>query len=78
MESVQPYEVRLENAKNSIKKLLDIDYNGVSEQIIEEIVEYIIVHKDWYEWKLNFMNETIKMKIVGRRKEDCFVVDYIK
>lgn len=78
LESVQPYEVRLENAKNSIKKLLDIDYNGVSEQIIEEIVEYIIVHKDWYEWKLNFMNETIKMKIVGRRKEDCFVVDYIK
>lgn len=55
---------------------LDISYNGVDEKIIEEFVDKIIVHKDYFEWKLNFMNETIKLEISGKSKSDCFVVEY--
>lgn len=37
-------------------------------RVIEEFVEKIIVHKDYFEWKLNFMNETIKLEINGTSK----------
>lgn len=60
----------------SIRKLLDINYNGVDEKIIEEFVEKIIVHKDYYEWKLNFMNQTIKLEISGKSKADCLLIEH--
>ena len=75
-ESIEPLDVRVEKAKASIRKLLDINYNGVDEKIIEEFVEKIIVHKDYFEWKLNFMNDTIKLEISGKSKSDCFLVEH--
>ena len=35
--SLEPLDVRIENAKKSIRKLLDINYNGVDEKVIEEL-----------------------------------------
>ena len=58
--SIEPLDVRIEKVKKNIKRLLDINYNGVDDKIIEEFVEKVIVHKDYYEWKVNFLNETIK------------------
>ena len=75
-ESIEPLDVRIEQVKMSIRKLLDISYNGVDEKIIEEFVEKIIVHENYFEWKLNFMNDTIKLKISGKKKSDCFVLEY--
>ena len=66
----------MENAKKSIRKLLDINYNGVDEKIREECVEKIIVHKDYFEWKLNFMNETIKLEINGKSRKDGFLLEH--
>ena len=74
-ESIEPLEVRIENAKKSIRRLLDINYNGVDDKIIEEFVEKIIVHKDYFEWKLNFMNDTIKLEISGKSKKDGFLIE---
>ena len=74
--SIEPLDVRIENAKKSIRRLLDINYNGVDDKIIEEFVERIIVHKDYFEWKLNFMNETIKLEISGKSKKDGFLVEH--
>lgn len=71
--SIEPLEVRIENAKKSIRKLLDINYNGVNEKIIEEFVDKIIVYKDYFEWKFNFMNEPIKLVISGKSKADCLL-----
>ena len=59
-----------------IRKLLDISYNGVDEKIIEEFVERVIVHKDYFEWKLNFMNETIKLEINGKSRKDGFLLEH--
>lgn len=75
-QSIEPLDVRIEKAKMSIRKLLDINYNGVDEKILEEFVEKIIVHKDYFEWKLNFMNETIKLEISGKNKSDCFLAEH--
>lgn len=75
--SLEPLEVRIENVKKSIRRLLDINYNGVNEKVIEEFVEKIIVHNDYFEWKLNFMNETIKLEIIGKSKSDCLISEYI-
>lgn len=75
-QSIEPLGVRVEKAKASIRKLLDINYNGVDEKIIEEFIEKIIVYKDYFEWKLNFMNDTIKLKISGKNKSDCVVLEY--
>ena len=74
--SLEPLDVRIENAKKSIRRLLDINYNGVNEKVIEEFVEKIIVHKDYFEWKLNFMNETIKLEINGKSKKDGFLIEH--
>lgn len=74
--SIEPLGVRIEKIKNSIRKLLDISYNGVDEKIIEEFVDKIIVHKDYFEWKLNFMNDTIKLGINGTSKKDGFLIKY--
>ncbi len=41
----------------SVKKILDIGYNGIDERLIEEVVEKIIVHENYFEWKLNFYDE---------------------
>lgn len=78
LETLEAPEVRLDKAKQSIKKILDFDYNGVNDQIIEEIVEKVIVHKDYFEWKLNFMTDTIKLQIIGKNKANCYVADYEK
>ena len=75
-ESIEPLEVRIENAKKSIRRLLDINYNGVDDKIIDEFVERIIVHKDYFEWKLNFMNDTIKLEISGTSKKDGFLIEH--
>ena len=77
-QSIEPLDVRVEKAKTSIRKLLDINYNGVDEKIMEEFVEKIIVHKDYFEWKLNFMKDTLKLVISGKSKSDCFVAEYVK
>ena len=61
-------DVRVEKTRASIRKLLDINYNGVDEKII--------VHKDYFEWKLNFMNDMIKLEISGKRNSDYFLVEY--
>ena len=74
--SLEPLDVRIENAKKSIRKLLDINYNGVDEKIIEEFVEKVIVHKDYFEWKLNFMNETIKLEVDGKSRKDGFLLEH--
>ena len=74
--SIEPLDVRIENAKKSIRRLLDINYNGVDDKIIDEFVERIIVHKDYFEWKLNFMNETIKLEISGKSKKDGFLIEH--
>ena len=42
-------------------------------KIIEEFVDKIIVHKECFEWKFNFMNETIKLRINGKSKADCLL-----
>lgn len=75
-ESIEPLEVRIENAKKKIRRLLDINYNGVDEKIIEEFVDKIIVHKDYFEWKFNFMNEPIKLEISGKSKNDGFLIEH--
>ena len=62
--------------RKSVRRLLDINYNGVDEKLIEEIVEKIIVHKDYFEWELNFMKETIKLGIEGKNKSDSIIVNY--
>ena len=75
-ESIELLEVRIENVKKKIRRLLDINYNGVDEKIIEEFADKIIVHKDYFEWKFNFMAETIKLEISGKSKKDCLLIEY--
>ena len=76
IETLEATEVRLEKAKQSIKKIMDFDYNGVNDQIIEEIVEKVIIHKDYFEWTLNFMQDTIKLQIIGKNVHNSYVANY--
>ena len=65
---IDPTEIKIEKAKQSVRRLLDFNYNGINDILIEEVVEKIIVHKDWFEWKLVFLNEPINIELKGEKK----------
>lgn len=73
---LEPVRVRKEKALKSIRKILDVGYNGVDERLIEEVVEKIIVHENYFEWKLNFYDETFKLKITGKGEKNSFIEEY--
>ena len=54
-----------------LNKILDQDFNysthDIPEEVIEEFVDEIIVCKDYFIWKLNFVDDEIKLKVEGRK-----------
>ena len=76
LKRLEPLQVRKQNALKSVRKILDVGYNGIDERLIEEVVEKIIVHENYFEWKLNFYDETFKLKITGKGEKDCFIEEY--
>ena len=74
LKRLDPPEVKIEKAKQSVRRLLDFNYNGINDLLIEEVVEKITVHKDWFEWKLVFLNEPINLEVKGK-KQDYFIVE---
>ena len=77
LKRLDPPEVKIEKAKQSVRRLLDFNYNGINDLLIEEVVEKITVHKDWFEWKLVFLNEPINLEVKGK-KQDYFIVEHEK
>ena len=69
LKRLEPPELKIERAKQSVRRLLDFNYNGIDDRLIEEVVEKIVVHKDWFEWKLIFVEEPFKLRIKGNLKE---------
>ena len=53
------YEIkeRIRNIKQSINENLNFDKNCISTEIIDSFVDKITVHKDKFEWKLNYLTE---------------------
>ncbi len=50
----------------------------MSDDIIDNFVEKVIVHKDKFVWKLAYLNDIINMNINGRQKSsklDLYVND---
>ena len=60
LKRLEPPELKIERAKKSVRRLLDFNYNGIDDRLIEEVVERIVVHKDWFEWRLIFVEEPFK------------------
>ena len=62
---------------NSVERIEEeLKENSNLQKIIEEFVDKTIVHKDYFEWKFNFMNVTIKLEINGKSKADCLLKEY--
>ena len=76
LKRIDPPELKVEKAKQSVRRLLDFNYNGIDDKLIEEVVEKIIVHQGWFEWKLCFLPEPIKLKIRGKKKD--YIIEEIK
>lgn len=76
LKRLEPIQVKKEKAMESVKKILDIGYNGIDERLIEEVVEKIIVHENYFEWKLNFYDQTFKIKIIGKGEKNSIVEEY--
>lgn len=72
--SIEPAEVRINNIKNYIKnyikRVLDFRNNGVVSELIDEFVNKIIVHENYFEWRIKHINKSINIKINGRQKSD--------
>lgn len=59
---------KIKNLKQCIIDNLNYHENNVSDDIIDNFVEKVIVHKDKFEWKLAYLNDIIVMNINGRQK----------
>lgn len=68
--SIKPADVRINNIKNYIRRVLDFRNNGVVDEIIDEFVDKIIVHENYFEWRIKHINKSINIKINGRKKSD--------
>lgn len=61
-----------------LKELMEADFDNfvgnVPDELVERFVDKIIVHKDWFEWKLKNIEEPIKCKVIGtKRKNELYV-----
>ena len=68
--SIEPADVRINNIKNYVRRVLDFQNNGVVDKLIEEFVDKIIVHENYFEWIIKHINKSINIKINGRKKSD--------
>lgn len=59
---------KIKNLKQCILNNLNCNENNISDDIIDNFVERVIVYKDKFVWKLNYLNDIIDMKINGRQK----------
>lgn len=59
-------ETKLKGLKQSIIEHLNFSAGEISEDIIENTVEYIKVKDKVFEWKLNYLNDIINLSIEGR------------
>lgn len=57
---------------------MDFRNNGVEEELIESFIDKIFVHKDYFEWKLKFINKSIKLRLNGKKQSDITSVEWIK
>ena len=58
---------RIKNIKKKVDEHLDNANKSVSDDMLEEIVESITVHKNYFEWKLNYLNDIIELNINSRQ-----------
>jgi len=60
------FKMKLKSIKQSIIKNLYFEDKNISDEIIDNVVEYIQVRKDKFEWKLKYLNDTINLRVDGR------------
>ena len=68
--------MKLRGLKQNIIDNLNYNETKVSDEMLDSFVDKIIVKKDRFEWKFNFMNETIKLEVDGKTKIDGFLIEH--
>ena len=66
---IDTLEMKLKSIKQSIIKNLYFEDKKISDEIIDNVVEYIQVKKDRFEWKLNYLNDIINLRVDGRASD---------
>ena len=61
--------MKLKSIKQSIIKNLYFEDKKISDEIIDNVVEYIQVKKDRFEGKLNYLNDIINLRVDGRASD---------
>ncbi|MBR1416484.1 MAG: recombinase family protein [Bacilli bacterium] len=60
-------KARINNLKQLVKKHIGSKHESISDEMIEESIESVIVHKDRFEWKLSYLNDIIDLNINNRQ-----------
>jgi len=55
-------EDKIADIKSSINRILDYKRNIISEDLIDSLINEIVVYKDHYVWKLNFIDEIRRLE----------------
>lgn len=74
LKNLKPIEEWIENINKVVNSLINFDNDKIDEDLIEEVIDKIIVHKDYYEWKLKYTDKIYKLNVVGRIDDDLRIV----
>lgn len=67
--SEENIKARIKALKQNIEENLNFDKNNISDEMIDSFVEKVVVHKDRFEWKLNYL-KNIENYTGDKLKED--------
>lgn len=65
--SKETVESKVKSIKESLYVMLKKDYNTISDELIDSLVEKIIVTKEGFKWKLAFLCDIINVCVKGRK-----------
>lgn len=61
-----------------LKELMETEFDSfignVPDELVGQFVDKIIVHKDWFEWKLKNINNPVKCKVIGTKKDNELLI----
>lgn len=70
---INPIELQRDSLEKMLQFEFDIIKGQISDELIENFVDRIVVHEDYFEWRLKRLNTPVCGNIVGNFKKNCIL-----
>lgn len=67
--SDEEYDQRLQVLKYGLEQNFNFSTHSIPEEVIDAFVKEIIVYPDCFVWKLNIVDDDLKLQVEGRKND---------